>query len=289
MNSTYPLVLRLPQNVRGRTFAMGDIHGSYDLVLQAMAAVHFNPEIDWMLSPGDLIDRGKGSHRCAKFLSQPYVKAIRGNHEQMYIDLFRNGPPHPAVYEMLANTNYNGMGWIKNQTEEERLEILDAFQRLPIAMEVQTARGTIGLVHADVPKGMNWQTFLAKVEAGDEYVIDFATGMLDESRQRLESGRTDGVAGVDRLFVGHSVQAGGVTKYGNVYALDSGACFGEAGKMSGGHLAFMNAEMSTQILSAPRIVGTNPLIDVRAFDDQPDRPFSTLDELHEVETLRLLP
>jgi len=266
---------------------MGDIHGSYDLVLQAMKAVNFNPETDWMLSPGDLIDRGKGSHRCAKFLTQPYVKAIRGNHEQMYIDLFKDGPPHEAIFEMLANTNFNGMGWIKGQTEEARLEILEAFQNLPIAMEVQTARGSIGLVHADVPMGMTWQTFLSKVEAGDQYVIDFATGMLDESRHRIESGRTDGVPGIDRLFVGHTVQPGGVTRRGNVYALDAGACFGEAGKMRGGHLAFINAQMSTQILSSPRVTGVNPLVDVRDFNDEPERPFSSLDELQDQDLPRL--
>jgi serine/threonine protein phosphatase 1 len=271
---------------------VGDIHGAYDLVWQAIKASGMDPTRDVILSVGDLADRGKGSHRCAKFLSLPYVKAVRGNHEQMYIDLYENGLPDPAMLEFLGATNFNGMGWIKELTEEQRQEILTAFKALPIAIEVTTERGKIGLVHADVPQGMSWNTFLERLEENDQYVIDFATGMLDESRRRVESRRTDGVQGIDRLFVGHTVQKGGMVRYGNVVAIDSGAVFGEAGKMPGAHLTFFNGVAGTQLLTAPRLpqMLDLSLVDVRGANDIPTHPFSPLlDQDEDGDSPRLSP
>lgn len=70
MNTT---ILDLPCNHHGRDFVVGDIHGEYDLLLEAMRAVRFEPKNDRLLCVGDLIDRGPGSHRVRQFLSQPYV------------------------------------------------------------------------------------------------------------------------------------------------------------------------------------------------------------------------
>ncbi len=65
--------------------------------------------MDRLLSVGDLIDRGDGSHRCARFLAQPYVHAVRGNHEDMLLDLYKDGEPVPAVLMFAARSN--GFGW----------------------------------------------------------------------------------------------------------------------------------------------------------------------------------
>jgi len=65
-----PRVMRLGRNEKGRDFVVGDIHGAFDLVIDAMKAVNFDPEADRLLSVGDLIDRGAGSHRCAAFLTR---------------------------------------------------------------------------------------------------------------------------------------------------------------------------------------------------------------------------
>jgi serine/threonine protein phosphatase 1 len=272
-------VLRLPLQSGGRTFAVGDIHGSYPLLLSAMEQADFDKSRDRLLLVGDLIDRGSASYRCTEFLALPYVHAVRGNHEQMLISLFEEeGMPDRGIIDALAKMNYNGMGWLKNMSIEELLGIVEVFKKLPIAMHVETERGTVGVVHADVPQGMHWEQFLQKIEAGDPYVTDFALGMLDESRDRVESNRQDGVEGVDRLFVGHTVQPHGLCRYGNVYAIDTGACFAEAGRLPGGHLTLANVTMSTQFLCQPH-VPTHPLIDVRHVDDVPQRSFSSLTAL----------
>jgi hypothetical protein len=50
-------VLRLPANTRGRDFVVGDIHGTFYVLEQALAAVGFDPARDRVICVGDLIDR----------------------------------------------------------------------------------------------------------------------------------------------------------------------------------------------------------------------------------------
>lgn len=277
-------VLRLPKNATGRDFVAGDIHGAFDLLWNAMKEGGFNRKQDRLLIPGDLIDRGPGSSRVAKFLKEPYVYASRGNHEQMLIDLYDSGIPDPEVIECLARMNINGMRWLKDTTPEQRLEIVGLLRELPIAIHVESDRGTYGLVHADVPKDMTWPAFLEKIEKGDKKVIDFALGMVDESRERIDSKRTDGVQGVGRVFVGHTIQKGGYRIFANVIAIDTAACFAEAGKMPGAHLTLLNANVRTGILAMPPQVAGN--ISVIDDDDQSDDPFSNIEEMRNLQAVR---
>lgn len=229
---------KIPLNEIGRDFIVGDIHGAYDSVIQGMKDVKFNRKVDRLFSVGDLIDRGPDSHRALDFLAQPYVYAIRGNHDHDFttanIDELR----------VLGGVNWNGMDWINKASDDLLQAMQAAFQALPIAMEVQTSRGTVGLVHGDVPAGMNWSEFVQKIQSNDESIIDIAlTG-----RNRLQSNDTNGVEGIGRLFVGHTIQWRGPKKLGNVYAIDSGAVFRELGHNEGS-LSVVNMICHTSVLT----------------------------------------
>lgn len=216
-------VLRLPLNIQGRDFVIGDVHGSFDAVIQGMRAVKFDRTRDRLLCTGDLVDRGPGSHRVVEFLQQPYVHCVRGNHDDEFCSLDIEG------LRTLGAVNWNGMGWVCNQSDERLLQVQDALRRLPLVIEVQTARGVVGIVHADVPAGMDWTTFVQCIEAGDEVVRDIAlTG-----RDRIKSNDCSGVPGIGRLYVGHTIQWEGAKRLGNVYAVDTGAVFRELGKDKG--------------------------------------------------------
>lgn len=217
------LFKRLAANTAGRDFVIGDIHGAYDLVLEGMRQVGFNGDCDRLLVVGDLIDRGPGSERVLKFLSQPYVHAIRGNHDHDFgrIDL--------AGIRILAGLNWDGLGWAAEVADDTLIAIQQELSKLPIAMEVETARGNVGLVHADIPRGMGWQQFVAAIEQGDEAVIEVAL----RGRDRLKSRNDEGVPGIGRVYVGHTIQWDGPRALGNVYALDTGAVFRELGKDKG--------------------------------------------------------
>lgn len=206
-------VKRLPMNTLGRDFVVGDIHGAYDLVWMAMKAVAFNPKADRLLSVGDLIDRSEGSHRVLEFLAQPYVHAVRGNHDDDFCSA------DPELLPFLGRANFNGMRWVCNTNPDKLVAISRSLTQLPYALEVETPRGLVGLVHADVPAGMPWARFTELLAAGDEKTTEHAL----RSRERSESGDECGVDGVGRVFVGHSIMEGGPRKLGNVFYVDTGA------------------------------------------------------------------
>lgn len=105
-------------------------------------------------------------------------------------------------------------------------------------MEIETSRGKVGIIHAEVPHGMDWPTFCSSLEAGDEEVI---YSCLWE-RTRVLMRDDSGVRGLGRLFVGHSPQMMGPARLGNIYYVDTGAFF----QMYGGHLTLINIQMSTK-------------------------------------------
>ena len=77
------IVQRYNRNSRGRDFVVGDIHGCFDQLRQALDAVDFVPETDRRFSVGDLIDRGPQSTETLEWLSKPWFDACIGNHEDM--------------------------------------------------------------------------------------------------------------------------------------------------------------------------------------------------------------
>ena len=257
---------KLHINQTGRDFVVGDIHGAFDLVLRAMDEINFDPARDRLFSVGDLIDRGPESHRCAKFLAQPYVHAVRGNHEDMLIELYADGEPPQEVLDWMAARN--GLGWWNDASPEIRQDVLDSIRRLPLAIEVATSRGSVGLVHADIPAGMDWDGFLSAIEAGEKGVIETALW----GRDRIHAGNTSGVPGVGRIFVGHTPQWGGLRRFGNVYAIDTGAIFGMLDIRNDGRLTLVNVLAQTEELTLPKPAS---LIDVRNQDAAPGSPFGS--------------
>lgn len=109
-----PPVLKLPKNTKGRDFVVGDIHGAFDLLDKALEEVGFDPAKDRLISVGDLIDRGKNSRRCLDYLEQPWFYALRGNHEDIFMDMcYKDGRLNIAKANF--NARRNGAGWLKKR------------------------------------------------------------------------------------------------------------------------------------------------------------------------------
>src|SRR3989304_1167763 len=107
-----PPVLKLPLNTKGRDFVVGDIHGSFDLLDQALLAVGFDPEKDRLIAVGDLVNRGSRSADCLYYLAQPWFYSIRGNHEEIFMHLYKDGKTD--LVGVVRNMP-NGMAWILQQ------------------------------------------------------------------------------------------------------------------------------------------------------------------------------
>lgn len=119
----------------------------------------------------------------------------------------------------------NGMGWMTKQSADWRRAAAHAFAKMPIAIEIETQRGLVGLVHATVPLGMDWPGFTTALENGDPDLRAQITEEAVWSRERINQHNQDGVAGIDRVFVGHTPVDHSV-RLGNIYHIDTGAVFG---------------------------------------------------------------
>jgi len=239
------IFLSLEKNTKGRDFIIGDIHGAYDLVDEALERVKFDPEKDRLISVGDLIDRGPDSYRCLEFLEKPWFHAVKGNHEDLLMDMCdKDG----NLDDVKAQFNIrNGMGWVIDLTKEERLKLVKAFKELPIAMEIETERGSVGVVHADVPKNMSWKKFIKKLKTRDPKTTKTALW----GRSRINKERTEGVKGIDRIFFGHTTQDSGPKKLGNCYYIDTGAVFHQLLEDDDYFLTMADIACQTQVLKRP--------------------------------------
>lgn len=241
-------VQHFSRNPVGRDFVTGDIHACYDLVWQALKRVAFHPERDRLFCVGDLVDRGPDPERVVRFLEQPWVHSVKGNHECLLLEMYEAGEPDDDVLRayMTVIGARNGMSWWLDVSREQRRRIIELFRALPYVIELETDRGTVGLVHAEVPASMDWQQFVAKVEAGDKDTLTIATW----GRDRVNAGDNAGVAGIDRVFVGHTPQRS-ANRLGNVYYVDTGAFLNVVGNRQAAHLTFADVTAKTQVLSAP--------------------------------------
>ena len=136
---------RFARNAAGRDFVVGDIHGCFSHLSRSLQAIGFDAAVDRLFSVGDLVDRGPESDQVLEWLAQPWFFAICGNHDFM---AWRSALGNPYVtVDHLAH----GGQWLEKLEPVPRVEIGKALAALPLALEVETAAGLMGLVHADCP------------------------------------------------------------------------------------------------------------------------------------------
>lgn len=209
------LVKRFPINAIGRDFAVGDIHGHFTLLQKALDEVGFNPAADRLFSVGDLVDRGPECEQVLEWLDKPWFNPVRGNHDDYVCR-------HDTCD--IGNWLQNGGAWFISLTDAERGEFAAQFRELPIAIEVETPEGLIGLLHADCPFP-SWQYLLEKLEDGAEGNAGLLRSIKNAcmwSRRRVELEDGSGVEGIRALVVGHTPLAIPLA-LGNVVHIDTAA------------------------------------------------------------------
>lgn len=268
-------VVRYGINQRGRDFIVGDIHGSYELLKNALKKSGFSVGRDRLFSVGDLIDRGPESDRVLIFLdwlTNGNGAAVRGNHEQMLVDIYAKGDPDPAVEEFMYS--HNGMSWLSHQDPSWRRQAAMTFSNLPWAIEIETTKGMVGLVHADVPIGMSWQDFTMALESHDKSVRDEVRETALWSRDRMAQDDKTGVSGIGRVFVGHT-PINCPKRLGNIFYIDTGAVFGlKTENPEDGRLTIADiVETTTSFdLSREEIAGLDHIITLKD-NSEIDKPF----------------
>lgn len=207
------LVKRFPKNTQGRDFAVGDIHGHFSLLQSALDKVGFNPDADRLFSVGDMVDRGPESDHVLDWLNKPWFNPVRGNHDD-----------YVCRYDTCDTGNWlqNGGAWFMSLLDVERGEFAAQFRELPIAIEVDTDGGAVGLVHADCPFP-SWGYLLEELESGaggDAARIRAIKNACMWSRRRYELQDPSGVEGLRALVVGHTPLSA-PAMLGNVIHIDT--------------------------------------------------------------------
>ncbi|NBA96283.1 metallophosphoesterase [Pseudomonas sp. R5(2019)] len=195
----------------GRDWAVGDIHGYFDRLQRTLDSAGFDPTVDRLFSVGDLVDRGPQSLDALDWLERPWFFAVQGNHEALAIAHVQGGWLDHEMYRA------SGGGWFLDLPAQAQRIFARRFAQMPLVMEVETALGTVGFVHADCPFAQ-WQRLR-------EEVIDGHLSSADQescqwSRRRLQLMNESPVSGLRALIVGHTPLRE-VTVLGNVYHIDT--------------------------------------------------------------------
>ncbi|MBY7412165.1 protein-serine/threonine phosphatase [Escherichia marmotae] len=188
---------------------VGDIHGCLAQLREKLWFCRFDPWQDLFISVGDVIDRGPESLRCLQLLDQRWVRAVRGNHEQMAMDALAS--------QQMSLWFMNGGDWFAALTEQQREQARRALEKcgsLPWIIELSCSSGLHVIAHADYPNDIY------------EWHKEVDLHQVLWSRSRLREGRKgQGITGADHFWFGHTPLRHRVD-IGNLHYIDTGAVFG---------------------------------------------------------------
>lgn len=154
-------------NTKGRDFAIGDLHGCFDIFLNLLENLKFDPIVDRMFSVGDLVDRGSDSRACLELIREDWFHNVLANHEQMMLEAFFGGYMGQYWFRNGGQWGYKTLqNFLDSQsktcdpkvrmTEDTKkfLELLDLVAELPFLITVNLTNGKkIHIVHAELPPG----------------------------------------------------------------------------------------------------------------------------------------
>lgn len=206
-------IVRFSMNRHGRDFAVGDIHGAFHALQSALEAIGFDATRDRLFSVGDLVDRGPQSDEVLDWLGRSWFHAICGNHDLMAWRRALGRPFEPVDH--LAH----GGAWLTDLPAGEQLRIGECLAALPMAIEVETSAGLVGLVHADFPSD-DWHD-LATINWTALDDMDTEAGQCLWSAARYTRQYQGVVRNIRAVVHGH-VTIPIVQTLGNVHFIDTG-------------------------------------------------------------------
>lgn len=192
-----PLIARYKKNEKGRDLVVGDIHGHFSRLEEKLANIGFDPEKDRLFCVGDLVDRGPESELALEWLAEPWFFSVKGNHEVMAVE-YAAGKLDPELYRV------NGGSWFITKSEYDQKQFAQILNDLPVAIEVETEAGVIGIVHAECPLP-DWAAMINAL--GDPVDIKRREEVFNcciWSRERHRNFTQDFVGGISMIFSGHT-------------------------------------------------------------------------------------
>ena len=197
------------RNEVGRDFVVGDVHGCVHTLEQLLERIDFDPDRDRLFSVGDIVNRGPNSHLALEWLENGRLLGVLGNHEAMLLGaLERSRRPIWTP-------------WVRALDADEERRWFNVLRLLPLAREVETAHGPVGIVHAGVV-GRDWTRTVADLESGHRPTIH--TALFGGHGPDWRAPHGGPVKGVRALVTGH-YPVSRPERHGAWWQIDLGAGF----------------------------------------------------------------
>ena len=200
--------------IKGKLYAVGDIHGSYNLLMNRLDEIGFDFENDLIVAVGDLVDRGAQNVQCVELLSKPWFTSVRGNHEDLCI-----GGLHDEAYKRCHISN--GGEWFYRLDGQAMYNIAKVFAELPIALEIDYNGKRFGFVHGHIEEN-DWDEFKASLAQDQRGRAAGDLAMWGRDRLDQDKKQYTHVTGVDAVIMGHTVTRRAYRR-DNCYWIDTGA------------------------------------------------------------------
>ena len=196
-------------------WAVGDIHGDYQLLQSRLHQLSFCPETDLLISVGDNIDRGPDSLNVLRLLNQPWFTSVKGNDEAMALDAFATGDGNMWLA--------SGGDWffeLNDSEQKEAIALLLRFHHLPHIIEITNDIIKYVIAHADYP--------------GDEYQFGKEVAEREvlwpvDRVQKSLKGELKEINGADCFIFGHMMFTN-IQTFANQVYIDTGSP--ESGRLS---------------------------------------------------------
>lgn len=234
LNMEKSRVKYIPRNIRGRDFCIGDLHGQYDTLLQALSVIKFNKNRDRLFSVGDLIDRGPNSLSCLQLIKEPWFYSVLANHELYFLcEVAPILVPKEFSFEIEKLKNsWITTGGLWYYEEPELREFIPSLAKLvselPFIIVVDTEFGRRNIVHAELKKHISSAGNLFDISDND---IDNNNFDLDSAlfgRERITAYKkqlslSENISNLSPTLVGHTPRKE-LTTFEKHYYIDLG-CF----------------------------------------------------------------
>lgn len=162
-------VVHLGRNNQGRDIVVGDIHGAYGSLEAELRRISFEPASDRLICVGDLVDRGPESQMVSRWLKEPWFHCVLGNHDVSLLLSTRDQVPAWMPDQQSRACAFGLMcqehDWWRRLDDLHQDAIVGALSQLPLAIEIETEVGQVGVIHASVPQGLSWQDLVARLQS----------------------------------------------------------------------------------------------------------------------------
>ena len=197
----------------GRDWVVGDVHGCFQTLHQALLDIEFEHGRDRLFSVGDLINRGPNSIEAIEWLEEERFEAVvMGNHEAEMVRLLQTGE--------ILDPPRREQQWMRQIPRQDLFRWHRALRPLPLAVAVETEHGRVGIVHCTTLDD-GWDTTIDALEKRDVAAINTVLLGPDERRRR-ERPICNAISGIDRVIAGHQ-PVSEPECIGNRWNIDTGA------------------------------------------------------------------